>query len=38
MLNSKKYGLVWEEHPEKVEEEMKSKIPVFLENKCKKNT
>ncbi|KRM67746.1 type iii restriction-modification system methylation subunit [Apilactobacillus ozensis DSM 23829 = JCM 17196] len=36
MLNSKKYGLVWEEHPEKVEEEMKSKIPVFLENKCKK--
>ncbi len=32
-LNSKKYGLVWEEHSEEVEEQMKSKIPVFTEDK-----
>ncbi|QIW56890.1 site-specific DNA-methyltransferase [Pseudolactococcus raffinolactis] len=31
LLNSKKYGLVWEEHAELVEEEMKTKIPVFVE-------
>lgn len=36
LLNSKKYGLVWEEHTEKVEEEMKTKIPVFIENQEKK--
>lgn len=36
LLNSKKYGLVWEEHAELVEEEMKTKIPVFVENKNKK--
>ncbi len=35
MLNTKKYGLVWEEHAEKVEEEMKTKIPVFVEDKTK---
>lgn len=31
LLQSKKYGLVWEEHAEIVEEEMKTKIPVFVE-------
>ncbi|EIZ2538863.1 site-specific DNA-methyltransferase [Listeria monocytogenes] len=36
MLNTKKYGLVWEEHAEKVEEEMKTKIPVFIEDESKK--
>ncbi|WP_322906709.1 site-specific DNA-methyltransferase [Paenibacillus campi] len=36
MLNTKKYGLVWEEHAEKVEEEMRTKIPVFVEEKSKK--
>ena len=36
LLNSKKYGLVWEEHAEKVEEEMKTKIPVFVEDEIKK--
>lgn len=32
-LNRKKYGLVWEEHSEEVEEEMRTKIPVFSEDK-----
>ena len=32
-LNSKKYGLVWEEHSVEVEEQMKSNIPVFTEDK-----
>lgn len=36
LLHAKKYGLVWEEHAEKVEEEMKTKIPVFIEEKSKK--
>ena len=36
LLNSKKYGLVWEEHAELVEEEMKTKIPVFVEVESKK--
>lgn len=36
MLNTKKYGLVWEEHAEKVEEEMKTKIPIFVEDESKK--
>lgn len=36
LLNTKKYGLVWEEHTELVEEEMKTKIPVFVENGTKK--
>lgn len=36
LLNSKKYGLVWEEHAELVEEEMKTKIPVFVEDESKK--
>ena len=30
-LNRKKYGLVWEEHEEFVDEEIKKKIPVFKE-------
>ncbi|HFI0358539.1 site-specific DNA-methyltransferase [Streptococcus suis] len=36
LLNTKKYGLVWEEHTEWVEEEMKTKIPVFIEDESKK--
>lgn len=31
LISSKRYGLVWEKHAEKVEEEMKTKIPVFKE-------
>lgn len=31
-LNEKKYGLVWEEHSEKVDEMLKHNIPVFVEN------
>lgn len=31
LINQKKYGLVWEEHSEVVEEEMNTKIPVFEE-------
>ena len=30
-LASKKYGLVWEEHEERVDVEMKTKVPVFKE-------
>ncbi len=36
LLHTKKYGLVWEEHAEIVEEEMKTKIPVFVEDEIKK--
>lgn len=36
LLNSKKYGLVWERHNEIVEEEMKDKIPIFIEDDSKK--
>ncbi|MGT2949652.1 site-specific DNA-methyltransferase [Streptococcus devriesei] len=36
LLNTKKYGLVWEEHAELVEEEMKTRIPVFIEDETKK--
>ena len=32
-LTSKKYGLVWEQHEEKVDIEMQTKIPVFSEVK-----
>lgn len=32
-LKSKKYGLVWEEHEEAVDEQMKTQIPVFTEVK-----
>ncbi len=30
-LNEKKYGLVWEEHEERVDVEMQTKVPVFSE-------
>lgn len=36
LLSTKKYGLVWEEHAEKVEEDMKSNIPIFVEDESKK--
>ncbi|HGW2898471.1 TPA: site-specific DNA-methyltransferase, partial [Enterococcus faecium] len=36
LLHTKKYGLVWEEHAEIVEEEMKTKIPVFVEDADRK--
>ena len=32
-LNAKKYGLVWEEHEEKVDVQMRTNIPVFTELK-----
>lgn len=31
-LNSKKYGLVWEEHEEAVDVQMRTHIPVFTED------
>ena len=31
-LTRKKYGLVWEEHSEEVEDAMLTKIPVFTED------
>ncbi|MCZ2947037.1 hypothetical protein NYY74_18350, partial [Acinetobacter baumannii] len=34
--DSKRYGLVWEQHAEKVREKLKDVIPVFKENKDKK--
>lgn len=36
LINTKRYGLVWEEHAELVEEEMKTKIPVFIEDETRK--
>lgn len=32
-IKRKKYGLVWENHEEKINQEIKNKIPVFVENK-----
>ena len=32
-LKRKKYGLVWEDHEEKIDKEIKNKIPVFKEEK-----
>ena len=32
-LREKKYGLVWEEHTEEVDEMLKENIPVFCEDK-----
>ena len=32
-LKAKKYGLVWEEHEEAVDVQMKTQIPVFTEIK-----
>ena len=34
-LNGKKYGLVWEEHEEAVDIQMKEAVPVFVEDKSK---
>lgn len=34
-LTSKKYGLIWEHHEERVDIEMKTKIPVFTEDKSR---
>ena len=31
-LNEKKYGLVWEEHSEKVDEMLEHNIPIFAED------
>lgn len=36
LIDSKRYGLVWEEHAELVEEEMETKIPVFIEDEIRK--
>ena len=35
-LTEKKYGLVWEEHTERVDQELIDKIPVFVEKENKK--
>lgn len=35
-LNEKKYGLVWEEHSEKVDEELVHNIPIFVEDETRK--
>lgn len=32
LLNTKKYGLVWEKHNEKIEEEIRKNVPIFIEN------
>ena len=37
-LNEKKYGLVWEEHSEKVDEMLEHNIPIFVEDKNRKIT
>lgn len=37
-LTEKKYGLVWEEHEERVDKELETKIPVFTEVDDKKIT
>ncbi|NCA96355.1 MAG: site-specific DNA-methyltransferase, partial [Methanomicrobia archaeon] len=34
-LNEKKYGLVWEEHSEQVDEMMVDNVPIFLEDKSR---
>lgn len=35
-LNEKKFGLVWEEHTEQVDEMLESSIPVFTEDKARR--
>lgn len=35
-LNEKKYGLVWEDHSEKVDEMLEHNIPIFVEDEKKK--
>lgn len=37
-LNEKKYGLVWEEHSEKVDEMLEHNIPIFIEDETRKIT
>lgn len=37
-INEKNYGLVWEEHSEKVDEMLEHNIPVFVEDKERKIT
>lgn len=37
-LTEKKYGLVWEEHSEEVEERMVDEVPIFVEDKDKEIT
>jgi len=37
-LNEKKYGLVWEEHSEKVDEILEHNIPIFVEDEERKIT
>lgn len=32
-LTSKEYGLVWEEHEERVDKEIETKVPVFIDIK-----
>lgn len=34
-LNEKKYGLVWEEHSERVDEMMVENVPILLEDKSR---
>ena len=35
-LNEKKYGLIWEEHSEKVDEMLEHNIPIFVEEENRK--
>lgn len=37
-LRNKKYGLVWEEHSERVDEMLEENIPIFMEDIDKKIT
>lgn len=37
-LRDKKYGLVWEEHSEQVDERLEKNIPIFTEDTDKKIT
>lgn len=37
-LNEKKYGLVWEEYSEKVDDMLEHNIPIFVEEKGRKIT
>lgn len=37
-INEKKYGLVWEEHSEEVEERMVDEVPIFVEDSDKEIT
>ena len=34
-LTKKKYGLIWEEHEERVDKELENKINIFEDNKTK---